>query len=151
VTDTHLPTREDIVVYGMLDELTACEHFLGKSLDDAEQLFRDNSAFYQEDLMWMGPVAFRFYVEAAIRYLRSPAAKGDDAMVSCLAAIIQFRLEYEPREVVPVAPQLHSICDYIDRNWDKFDVNPEIYVGRRERYKALQQTLARIGREVRPE
>ena len=63
-----IPTSNEINVYDSLDERSACEHFQGKNLDEAELLFRENSLCYQEDLMWMGPMAFRYYVEAAIRY-----------------------------------------------------------------------------------
>ena len=41
-----LPSHADIVVYGSLDECFACEHFLGKSLDEAELLFRENWLYY---------------------------------------------------------------------------------------------------------
>lgn len=57
-----LPTRQDINVHDSLDERSACEHFLGKSLLEAETLFRENSLYYQEDLMFMGASAFRFYL-----------------------------------------------------------------------------------------
>jgi hypothetical protein len=55
-----LPTAKEIDPYGGLDGQVACKNFLGKSLDEAEALFRENSLYYQEGLMWMGPVAFRF-------------------------------------------------------------------------------------------
>jgi len=38
-----IPSREDINVYGSLDERVACEHFLGKNLDEAEALFSRTS------------------------------------------------------------------------------------------------------------
>jgi hypothetical protein len=62
------PSREEINVYDSLDERSACRNFLGKTLDQAEALFRESSLYYQEGLMWMGPVAFRYYIQAAINY-----------------------------------------------------------------------------------
>lgn len=38
-----LPTCREINVYDSLDERSACEHFLGKTLEEAEALFRENS------------------------------------------------------------------------------------------------------------
>src|SRR6185437_15714897 len=58
----HLPTAEEINVFDSLDELDAVEHFLGKDLEQAQSLFRENFLRYQEDLMFMGPKAFQFYV-----------------------------------------------------------------------------------------
>jgi hypothetical protein len=55
------PTREEINVYDSLDERVAVERFLGKNLEEAEALFGENLCRYTEDLMWMGPVAFRYY------------------------------------------------------------------------------------------
>jgi hypothetical protein len=56
-----LPTRQDINVHDSLDEPSAGEHFLGKSMEEAEALFRESSPFHQEDLMFTGASAFRFY------------------------------------------------------------------------------------------
>ena len=61
---------------GSLDEGSACKHFLGKTLTEAEALFREASLYYQEDLMWMGPRAFQFYLPAALNDLKSEAARG---------------------------------------------------------------------------
>jgi len=40
----------------------------------------------------MGPVAFRYYVQAAIRYIRSDAAADDHAIISCMAMILEFSI-----------------------------------------------------------
>lgn len=146
-----LPTREEINVYDSLDERAACEHFLGKSLQEAEALFRDNSLYYQEDLMFMGGSAFRFYVQAAINYIQSESASGDGAIISCFAAFLEHRLEHEPQDLVPVIPQLVSACQFITDHWDRFDLTPEIYVGLRERYTALERSLAQTGTGARPQ
>ncbi|HKQ39872.1 MAG TPA: hypothetical protein VJ063_17470 [Verrucomicrobiae bacterium] len=59
-----LPTKDEINPWpGDLDGKTAVRHFLGKSLDEAEALFQEASLVYQEDLMFMGASAFRFYVQ----------------------------------------------------------------------------------------
>ncbi len=61
-----LPTAAEINVYDSLDERYACKNFLGKNLGEAEELFRENALHYSEDLEWMGPVAFRYYIRAYI-------------------------------------------------------------------------------------
>ena len=136
-----LPSRQDINVYDSLDERCACEHFLGKSLDEAEALFRESWLFYQEDLMFMGIGAFRFYVQAAIRYIQSESVTGDSSIVSCFAMILEFRLEHESAELVPIADQLASICGYILERHERFDFTPETLDDDPVRVQTLQQTL----------
>lgn len=135
-----IPSHQDINVYDSLDERSACEHFLGKTLEQAEALFRENSLHYQEDLMFMGASAFRFYVQAAISYIRSDSATDDHAIVSCLASILEHRLEYEAAELVSIASQLALICGYIVEHYERFNP-PEIFGDVRARFQALQQTF----------
>jgi hypothetical protein len=139
-----LPTRQEINVHDSLDERTACEHFLGKSLAEAEALFCEASLTYQEDLMFMGVSAFRFYVQAAINYIRSEAAAGDSDIISCFASILEQRLEYEAQELQLIAGQLSSICRYIIEHYDRFDLMPDIYGDVRPRYQSLQQAFSEL-------
>jgi hypothetical protein len=136
-----LPSRQDINVYDSLDERSACEHFLGKSLDEAEALFRENWLYYQEDLMFMGIGAFRFYVQAAIRYIQSESATGDSSIVSCFAMILESRLEHESVALVSIADQLASICGCILEQHERFDFTPETLDDDPVRVQTLQQTL----------
>ncbi len=139
-----LPTAREInPVPEDLDGKCAEKHFLGKTLEDAEALFREASIIYQEDLMFMGAVAFRFYVHAAIRYVRSEASTDDSDIVSCLAMIFEHRLEFEAEELPPVAPQLASVCRYILEHYDRFALTPDIYGDLRPRFQSLEQTFLR--------
>ena len=139
-----LPTASDINVHDSLDERHACEVFLGKSVEEAEVLFRENALFYQEDLMWMGPVAFRFYVEGVIRYIQSDASLGDSDAVSCFATVLEFRLDRELVELASIADRLASICGYIIEHYDRFDLKSEIYGDVRTRFRTLKQAFSRI-------
>ncbi len=141
--DPAIPSRADIDVHGSPDEAFAVRNFLGKSLDEAEALFRENSIYYQEDLLSMGPVAFRFYVRAAIRYVRSAHADGDSDIINCLAGILSFRQEHYPADLVPCAGLLGVFCDDVLKQFDRFHADPEIYPGLRERYQHLAEIFAR--------
>jgi hypothetical protein len=137
-----LPTAREInPVPQDLDGRCAEMHFLGKNLEEAEALFRENSMTYQEDLMFMGVAGFRFYVQAAINYIRSASAAGDSDMINCFAGILESRLIYEPEELRPVAQQLASICAYIIEHYERFDVGPEFYGDLRPRLRAFEQQL----------
>jgi len=116
-----LPTREEINVHDSLDERSACRNFFGKTLDEAEGLFRENFLYFQEDLMWMGPVAFRFYVSAAIRYLQSEKSKGDSDAVNCFVGLLEFRWENDSEEVQPIASELAAALNYLVENRKKFE------------------------------
>jgi hypothetical protein len=138
----NLPTREEINIHDSLDERHAAKMFYGKTLEQAEVLFRENFLFYQEDLMWMGVTAFRFYVRAAIRYTRSPESQGDSDAINCFVGLLDFRLEKEHKELRPVAQALADACRYIVAHYDRFDVDDEIYGDLRPRYESLFQQFS---------
>ena len=126
-----------------LDGRCAERHFLGKTLQQAEALFREASIIYQEDLMFMGPIAFRFYVQAAISYIQSDAATEDSAIISCFASVLEHRLEFEAEELVAVAPQLAAICRYILEHYERFCITAEINGDLRPRFQSLEQAFLR--------
>ena len=138
----NIPTRKEINVHDTLDERVACEHFLGKDLNEAEGLFRKSAMTYQEDLMWMGPRAFRYYVHSALNYLQSECAAGDWEMVLFFAGILEFWLENYKDEVAPVTTSLAQGCDFIVEHWDRFDVTADSDL--KCRYIALQQSFLRM-------
>src|SRR4051812_46084974 len=63
---------------------------------------------YQEDLMFMGSIAFLFYVPTAINYLLGEQADDAADAVGSFCGVIEFRLKYEPAEVAPVGPILRE-------------------------------------------
>jgi len=105
-----LPTAQEINPHRDLDGGEACAHFLGRSLDEAEALFQENSLYYQEDLMWMGPVAFRYYLPAVANYVRGDTATNDSDFVAHFVSTLELRLEHEPQELLSVADQLAALC-----------------------------------------
>ncbi len=135
-----LPTEDDINVHGSLDELAARDHFLGKSVDEAEELFRDNSAHYQEDLMWMGPRAFQFYLPAVLNYLRSSDSAGDDHVISCLYKIVVFRAGQDGFSLA--VGRVQELVDYVIDSYPKFEVDRDVYGDLLGKYQALKIKLA---------
>ena len=131
-----VPTASDINIYDSLDERAACEHFLGKDLEEAEAMFRANALYYQEDLMWMGPVAFRYYVPAFIRYIHSDDSQGDADAINCFHGLIRFWLDHYRREVVPIVEPLAAACHYVLSNYHKFEVS-SVYGDLREQFERL--------------
>jgi hypothetical protein len=137
--NTRLPSAEEINVFDSLDERTAVEHFLGKDLEQAEALFREDR--YWEDLMWMGPIAFRFYVPAAINYLLSEEAENDAYAASSFCSLIGFRLDHKPAEVVPVGPVIREGIIGVLKDFDRYGPDIAIFGDVAGRYRALLSRL----------
>jgi hypothetical protein len=93
--------------------------------------------------MFMGAVAFRFYVHAAVSYIQSEAVIDDPDIINCFARILDHRLEFEAAELVAVAPQLASVCRYILEHYERFALTPGIYGDLRPRFQALEQAFLR--------
>lgn len=134
-----LPTEDEINVQNSLDEISASEHFLNKTLQQAEALFRENSAYYQEDLMWMGPRAFSFYLQSATNYLQSDYSAGDDHIISCLYEIVVFRSQEEG--FLMALDPVNAMIGYVIDNYEKFGVDEDIYGDLIDKYRRLQSQL----------
>jgi hypothetical protein len=136
-----LPRADEINVFDSLDERDAVEHFLGKDLEQARALFGDNFLRYQEDLVWMGPRAFCFYVPAAIEYLRSSESDGNADAASSFCHVLEFRLECDPVGIAPARMALREGIRAILDGFDRYECNREIYGDVAARYR---EVLARL-------
>ena len=86
------PSRSDWgdVDRGDLDAAWAFDTFSGKTFQEARALFAEHALYYQENLLSMPPVPFRFYLRAFIDYVDSDDASGDsDGAASFLALVIE--------------------------------------------------------------
>src|SRR5271168_1496163 len=136
-----LPTAEEINVFDSLDELDAVEHFLGKDLEQAQSLFRENFLRYEEDLMFMGPRAFQFYVPAAMNYLLSSESNGDREAVSSFYYLIDHGLVHEPAKITAVAPIIREGVLGILENFDRYECDGSIDGKVAARYRRLLSRL----------
>jgi hypothetical protein len=138
---TRLPTAEEINVFDTLDERHAVEVFLGKDLEQAEALFRENFLYYQEDLMFMGPKAFAFYVPAAIRYLLSADSSGDSDAANTFCGVIESRLDHEPDAISPVGPLIREGIVGMLGDFDRYGCDEALYGDLAARYSDLLSRL----------
>jgi hypothetical protein len=137
-----VPTEEEINVFDSLDERVAVKHFLGKNLEQATLLFQENFFYYQEDLMWMGPIAFRFYVRAAIRYLLGEHADNNADAVNTFCGVIEFRLENDASEIAAAKTIICAGIRRILERFDRYECAPEIYGDVAKRYRILLSRLS---------
>ena len=135
------PTPDEISPFGTLDEIDALEHFGGKTLLEAEVLFRENGQFYAEDLMWMGSKAFCYYLPAARKYLESDASSGDYEFVSGLCTACGFRFDEEFESVSAAIPEMRAIATVVLRKWREYDIDDDIYDEDKDWYTKIAQRL----------
>ena len=143
-----LPSAVDISPgYGkeieLPDEKTAREQFFGKTLEEAEGLFRKNALHYQEALSWMGARGFQFYVRAFINYMKSEASSGDSDAVNSFVGLVGFRLE-EPAVVAPIAGELRDVCVQVLEQWGRYEVDEALYGDLRSEYRTAITKLEEI-------
>lgn len=67
-SERRLPSREEFIPSGMLDEESAFRDFGGKSLSEVRELVAENFLGRQEHFMWMGIRAFCYYLPAFVDY-----------------------------------------------------------------------------------
>lgn len=140
--NSRLPSSEEINVFDSLDEQCAVRHFLGKSLEQAQALFRENFLYYQEDLMFMGPKGFCFYVTAAIGYLLSKESDGDSDAANTFCALIEFRLTHERAEISASEPAIRKAILGMLADFERYHCDSNIYGDLPKRYRKL---LAKLG------
>jgi hypothetical protein len=133
------PEKKDINIHNSLDEIAASDHFGGLDLVEAEELFVKDSITYQWDLLWMGPIAFNYYIKAAINYLKRDESSGDVDFIDALYQILDTRLKREIQELS--RPDLIDLVDYIINTYQKFEVNEEIYGNLKEKFTAVKKVL----------
>jgi len=142
-----LPTRAEIADESdPLDSACAIKNFHGKTVAEAEKLFAGaaNSLTYTEDLSWMRPVGFRYYIRAAIRHALSERATGDSDLINGIASTLEDWHEQHPGELTSCACVLAEFCHAVTEQFDRYDADPTIYVGLRDQYQRLAELFTRI-------
>ena len=124
-----LPNERDFDPWkGDLDAQCAWRHFGGLTLDEARATFRENPLGYQEDFMFMGPVAFAFYFPVIEDHLRSDLEPDpyDDHQGWILAHGIKAQYERTPDEAVRhLIPRVRSLVAYVCENIQRFGVDAD--------------------------
>lgn len=135
------PTEKEINIFDSLDEQWAVRHFLGKSQEEAEKLFCENFLYYQENLLWMGPVAFAYYLIPAMNYLKSEDSSGNADAVSCFCRLIEFKLEWEKTTLLPVISEICQTIAIVTSEFNRFECVHEIYGDVKQKLLQLKAKL----------
>jgi len=133
-----IPTEPDwFATDNDLDLKTAKKHFFGKTIEEAEELFVQNSLYYQEDIMFMSSAPFRYYVHAYMNYLLSDRSKEDTDGASCFLTLIESKQEFDQADLLVVWPRVKETIEHIRRNSEWFDWDESIYGNLEERTTPL--------------
>ena len=110
-----------------LDRESAHQHFAGKNLDEAFELFAEHALFYYEDLQWMPKIPFQYYIQAYQNYLLSVRSKDDSDGASCYLRLIENRLETEPDQILDVFESLLPTMKTVANRQEFYESESHIY------------------------
>jgi hypothetical protein len=136
-----LPTKEEINPFGDLDGNAVEAKLLGKSVEELVAMLEDNSIYYSELFLWMGPKAFVYYFPAALHYGASDVASKDADFVNCMLGNINFRLKHDREAINSVFPILIEFVDLVLDEYSRFDVDSNIYGNLDRDYELLRAQI----------
>jgi hypothetical protein len=110
-----------------LDEEYAYNQFHGKDLQEAFQLFVENSLARQEDILFMPLRCFRFYVHAYIDYLLSPESRGDCDGANCFFILPKLRMDDIRASTDLLQRRLERVLRRLREGQDWYDADRGIY------------------------
>ena len=121
-----IPTELDwLNPYDNADIEWAKENFFGKTIEEAEELFVKNALHYQEAIMFMPSIPFRYYVHAYMNYLLGNRSESDTAAASCFLTLIESKMEYDQDDLHAVWTRVKETIEHIRKNPKWFDWYPE--------------------------
>lgn len=139
--DPSLPTADQINVFDSLDERVALERFLGKTLQQAEEMIREDSGRSAENLTFMGPEAFCFYMIAFVSFIKSASAPRDYSPVASLCYLVECRLDGDCNSIPCAISMMRDAVKYVLDNLDTYRLDSAIFGDMRQRLTLLLERL----------
>ncbi|MFT5322523.1 MAG: S-adenosylmethionine decarboxylase [Planctomycetaceae bacterium] len=106
-----------------LDQQWALKDFLGKSVDEAEEMCRNNPPV-TEDFSYMAPAGLVYYLPAALNYLISDESKEDWEFAHGLMCALSIKVEIYGLQG-PALTMVSEIAEFCDGQRAKFDLGGE--------------------------
>ena len=127
-----------------LDAEWAYKQFAGKSLDEAEKMFRENALYYQEDLISMPSIAFNYYAPVFAKYILSDYAESDsDGASSFLHMILELLEENRSLAAPETVKLLLDAAKIVSNKQNYYDADIDIYGEFSELYNKIVQLTER--------
>jgi len=137
-----IPSKSDwgVIEKNNLDAECAFKQFAGKSLDEAEKMFRENALYYQEDLISMPSIAFNCYAPVFARYVLSDYAESDsDGASSFLHMIIELLQANRLLATLETVNILLDAANIVSNRQEFYDADINIYGEFSELYNRMMQ------------
>lgn len=106
-----------------LDAKDVVEHFLGKTQEEARRMFPARSSAYSEDFMWMAADGLRYYLPAALAYLKSEECKDDWEFCHGLLCSLSMQVDWRKTER-DIVLLIKDVATYADAHRGKFRIEP---------------------------
>jgi hypothetical protein len=138
-----LPTEEDFYYDGDCDERYTIKEYLGKDIEyTKERYYHLCGISVLHDFYFVGTKAARYYLFGAFRYLQED--KKDEyewseaqEVYSALPNVLLKHLEENSKDMAYIADYLMRFCQWAIDNYEKFNVDEEIYGDTRREYMEL--------------
>ncbi len=130
-----------------LDLQYARKNYFGKSQEEAMTLFSNNPIESIDEIRWMPPEPFRYYLGAFAAYLsRGEALKDDMASdaASSFLHLVEEKLADAPQIIAPILEEMLPVAEYVAQNQDLFDADVDIYGNFLERYEQIKKLASSV-------
>lgn len=143
-----MPTEADWEGRQDVDPDIAYAHwiFAGKTNDEVQVCFYKNVIERADELQWMPTTPFQYYIFGFRDFVvagRFAFLDSSDAASSFLR-LIEYKLEHQPDDILPVIDELMPAVSYVAKNQSLFEANLEIYGNFRERADRIKQLGERL-------
>jgi hypothetical protein len=128
------PDRDD------LDRQWARKVFLGRNMDECAPLFAENPIERCDEIRFMRPVPFRYYLTAFARWVAGSEALryGAPDAASCFLRLVLEKLEESPSPVAPILPEIVEAARFVADNQAGYGADVKIYGDFREIFARIE-------------
>jgi hypothetical protein len=143
-----IPTKDDwgdIDRYD-LDASYAYKRFFGKTLDEVLSYFEGSVLAAVEDLYYMPPVPFRYYVFALKQFLLSDKTLNSKSEcieitggASNFLCLVRDKLRDSPQEIIPIMGELMPAVEFVALHQELYCAAVDIYGSFPEQLYEIQQ------------
>ncbi len=139
-----VPTEEDWGSYvDDLDSMYAHKIFFGKTNQEMQPAFQEAVIERVDELRWMPPVPFQYYILGLRDYVMNQDTCLDDRSdaASCFLTLVTEKAKDHSDYIKPVLNELMPAIKFVADNQSLYDANEEIYGDFRKKEKELLELL----------
>lgn len=128
-----------------LDRKYAHKMFSGKSHEQVISRFEDNIIEAVDELRFMPPIPFRYYMLALRNYMVSKLVLANPMVsdaASCFLRLVAEKLRETPNFIFPIIGDLMPAIEYVATNQKLFDADIDIYGDFAEKLTEIKGLLA---------